>query len=76
MNRSLCNNPWFTGTTCTGRFTIEFMSYVSTAEQQKERKKEMARRLLEINARKREEKLAEDEEQLSQLLTIQVGTYY
>lgn len=52
------------------------MSYVSTAEQQKERKKEMARRLLEINARKREEKLAEDEEQLSQLLTIQVGTYY
>ncbi|CAH3982613.1 unnamed protein product [Pieris brassicae] len=42
-----------------------------TAEQQKERKKEMARRLLEINARKREERLAEDEEQLQQLLSIQ-----
>ncbi|KAJ0174633.1 hypothetical protein K1T71_009741 [Dendrolimus kikuchii] len=42
-----------------------------TAEQQKERKKEMARRLLEINARKREERLAEDEEQFSQLLAIQ-----
>ncbi|CAG4942502.1 unnamed protein product [Parnassius apollo] len=42
-----------------------------TAEQQKERKKEMARRLLEINARKREERLAEDEEQLNQLLAIQ-----
>ncbi|XP_063365543.1 actin-related protein 5 [Cydia amplana] len=42
-----------------------------TAEQQKERKKEMARRLLEINARKREERLAEDEEQLSHLLSLQ-----
>ncbi|VVD01173.1 unnamed protein product [Leptidea sinapis] len=42
-----------------------------TAEQQKERKKEMARRLLEINARKREERLVEDEEQLNQLLTLQ-----
>ncbi|XP_034834357.1 actin-related protein 5 [Maniola hyperantus] len=42
-----------------------------TAEQQKERKKEMARRLLEINARKREERLAEDEEQLNQLLALQ-----
>ncbi|XP_026321639.1 actin-related protein 5 [Hyposmocoma kahamanoa] len=42
-----------------------------TAEQQKERKKEMARRLLEINARKREERLAEDEDQLNQLLAIQ-----
>lgn len=44
-----------------------------TAEQQKERKKEMARRLLEINARKREERLAEDEEQLNQLLSIKVN---
>lgn len=44
------------------------------AEQQKERKKEMARRLLEINARKREERLAEDEEQLNQLLALQVQT--
>lgn len=40
-------------------------------EQQKERKKELARRLTEINARKREERLAEDEERLNQLLQIQ-----
>lgn len=31
----------------------------------------MAKRLAEINARKREERLAEDEEKLNQLLTIQ-----
>ncbi|XP_011506105.1 PREDICTED: actin-related protein 5 isoform X2 [Ceratosolen solmsi marchali] len=42
-----------------------------TVEQQKERKRELARRLMEINARKREERLAEDEEQLNQLLAIQ-----
>ncbi|KAH0564365.1 actin-related protein 5 [Cotesia glomerata] len=42
-----------------------------TAEQQKERKRELARRLMEMNARKREERLAEDEEQLNQLLAIQ-----
>lgn len=35
----------------------------------------MARRLLEINARKREERLAEDEEQLNQLLAIQVSVF-
>lgn len=40
-------------------------------EQQKERKRELARRLTEINARKREERLAEDEERLNQLLQIQ-----
>lgn len=48
--------------------------FLYLAEQQKERKKEMARRLLEINARKREERLAEDEEQLNQLLALQVQT--
>ncbi|KAF3427356.1 hypothetical protein E2986_04056 [Frieseomelitta varia] len=42
-----------------------------TVEQQKERKRELARRLMEINARKREERLAEDEEQLNQLLAVQ-----
>ncbi|KAK9890188.1 hypothetical protein WA026_008989 [Henosepilachna vigintioctopunctata] len=42
-----------------------------TLEQQKERKKELARRLTEINARKREERLAEDEDKLTQLLHIQ-----
>ncbi|XP_034949594.1 actin-related protein 5 [Chelonus insularis] len=41
-----------------------------TLEQQKERKRELARRLMEINARKREERLAEDEEQLNQLLAV------
>lgn len=43
-------------------------------EQQKERKRELARRLTEINARKREERLAEDEEKLNQLLYIQEMT--
>lgn len=38
-----------------------------TAEQKTEKRKEMSRRLAEINARKREEKLAEDEEQLQRL---------
>ncbi|XP_068991223.1 actin-related protein 5 isoform X1 [Neodiprion pinetum] len=42
-----------------------------TVEQQKERKRELARRLMEINARKREERLAEDEEQLNQLMAVQ-----
>lgn len=40
-------------------------------EQQKERKRELAKRLTEINARKREERLAEDQEKLRQLLEIQ-----
>lgn len=40
-------------------------------EQQKERKRELARRLTEINARKREERLAEDQEKLRQLLEVQ-----
>ncbi|KAJ8894423.1 hypothetical protein PR048_007076 [Dryococelus australis] len=42
-----------------------------TPEQQRERRRELARRLIEINARKREERLAEDEEQLNQLLAAQ-----
>ncbi|XP_073985752.1 actin-related protein 5 isoform X2 [Rhodnius prolixus] len=42
-----------------------------TPDQQRERRRELKRRFMEINARKREEKLAEDEEQLNQLLAIQ-----
>lgn len=38
-----------------------------TAEQKMEKRKEMSRRLADINARKREEKLAEDEDQLQRL---------
>ncbi|XP_060525127.1 actin-related protein 5 isoform X2 [Cylas formicarius] len=41
-----------------------------TLEQQRERKRELAKRLTEINARKREERLAEDEEKIGQLLDI------
>jgi actin-related protein 5 len=41
-----------------------------TIEQKNEKRKEMSRRLAEINARKREEKLAEDEEQLQRLEDI------
>lgn len=39
-----------------------------TAEQKFEKKRELAKRLADINARKREEKLAEDEDQLQKLL--------
>ncbi|XP_072385857.1 actin-related protein 5 [Diabrotica undecimpunctata] len=42
-----------------------------TLEQQKERKRELARRLTEINARKREERLAEDQEKLRQFQEVQ-----
>lgn len=38
------------------------------AEQKFEKKRELAKRLADINARKREEKLAEDEDQLQKLL--------
>ncbi|XP_037915292.1 actin-related protein 5 isoform X2 [Hermetia illucens] len=41
-----------------------------TAEQKIEKKKELARRLTEINARKREERLADDEDQLQRMLAI------
>jgi actin-related protein 5 len=41
-----------------------------TAEQKIEKKKEMSRRLAEINARKREERLAEEEDQLQRLEDI------
>ncbi|PSN34515.1 Actin-related protein 5 [Blattella germanica] len=52
-------------------YTVQSVAPGLTAEQQKERRKELARRLIEINARKREERLAEDEEQLNQLLAAQ-----
>lgn len=39
-----------------------------SAEQKFEKKRELAKRLADINARKREEKLAEDEDQLQKLL--------
>lgn len=44
---------------------VQNVSHTLTAEQQKERKRELARRLTEINARKREERLAEDEDKLA-----------
>ncbi|XP_046405545.1 actin-related protein 5 [Ischnura elegans] len=44
---------------------------VLSVEQQKERRRELAKRLVEMNARKREERLAEDEERLHQLLAAQ-----
>ncbi|ERL95187.1 actin-related protein 5 isoform X1 [Dendroctonus ponderosae] len=51
-------------------FTVNTITSAVTLEQQKERKRELARRLIEINARKREERLAEDEEKIGQLLDI------
>ncbi|KAJ8928880.1 hypothetical protein NQ314_018486 [Rhamnusium bicolor] len=52
-------------------YTSAGASSALTVEQQKERKRELARRLTEINARKREERLAEDQEKLRQLLEVQ-----
>lgn len=43
---------------------------VPTAEQKNEKKRELAKRLVEINARKREERLAEDRKQLEKLMNI------
>lgn len=43
---------------------------VLTADQKLEKKRDLARRLTEINARRREEKLAEDEDQLNILLNV------
>lgn len=48
-------------------FTLAAPPTVLTAEQKFEKKKELSRRLGEINARKREEKLAEDENLLQTL---------
>ncbi|CAL4084260.1 unnamed protein product, partial [Meganyctiphanes norvegica] len=42
-----------------------------SVEQQRERRKEAARRLVELNARKREEKLQEDESELSRLIELE-----
>ncbi|XP_065340130.1 actin-related protein 5 [Cloeon dipterum] len=40
-------------------------------EQQQQRRRDLAKRLADMNARKREERLAEDEETLSRMLSIQ-----
>lgn len=57
------------------KFQLPFNQTVSsvptlTAEQKMEKKRDLAKRLSEVNARRREEKLAEDESQLNQLLNI------
>lgn len=44
------------------------MNFIISAEQKFEKKRELAKRLADINARKREEKLAEDQDQLQKLL--------
>lgn len=44
--------------------------FFETAEQKNEKKRELAKRLVEINARKREERLAEDRLQLQKLENI------
>ncbi|XP_076054640.1 actin-related protein 5 isoform X2 [Oratosquilla oratoria] len=51
-------------------FSAQPVSTVSV-EQQKERRKEAARRLVELNAKKREEKLMEDEAELGKLLELE-----
>ncbi|KAI4458866.1 actin [Holotrichia oblita] len=58
--------------TNTKRIQLPYTANVCTAGlTAKGTEKELARRLIEINARKREERLAEDEEKLQQLLEIQ-----
>lgn len=49
---------------------ILFFLLVKIAEQKNEKKRELAKRLVEINARKREERLAEDRQQLEKLINI------
>ncbi|XP_050528587.1 actin-related protein 5 [Daktulosphaira vitifoliae] len=46
------------------------MAIILTPDQQRDKRREMAKKLVEMNARKRDEKLAEDEEQLHQLFMI------
>ncbi|XP_059478228.1 actin-related protein 5 [Neocloeon triangulifer] len=46
-------------------------SSLLSLEQQQQRRRELAKRLGEINAKKREERLAEDEESLSRMLSVQ-----
>lgn len=70
------NVPIATTSTLSGNdyFLIQFNNFISKishflAEQKIEKKRELAKRLADINARKREEKLVEDEEQLERLLS-------
>lgn len=51
-------------------FTIPAATTTLTAEQKFEKKRELAKRLADINARKREEKLIEDEVQLNKLMVV------
>lgn len=51
-------------------YTINVPTSVLTVEQKLEKKKELARRLVEINARKREKNLFDDEELLQKLINI------
>lgn len=51
-------------------FNVPTAAATLTAEQKIEKKRELARRLADINARKREEKLLEDEEQLQKLMVV------
>lgn len=54
--------------TCTNICVGITINALISAEQKFEKKRELAKRLADINARKREEKLAEDEDQLQKLL--------
>lgn len=51
-------------------YTLSVPTSVLTAEQKMEKKRELARRLVEINARKREKNLFDDEELLQKLINI------
>lgn len=51
-------------------FNVPLASVAMSAEQRVEKKREMAKRLADINARKREEKLADDEKLVYKMLAI------
>lgn len=57
-------------------FTVAPIVPTMTTEQKIEKKRELAKRLIEINARKREEKLIEDEELLQRLILIREMYFY
>ena len=56
-------------------FSSKLLGSTLTAEEKQERRQQQLRRLQELNARRREEKLQLDQERLERLLYVQVTAY-
>lgn len=54
-------------------FSSKLLGSTLTAEEKQERRQQQLRRLQELNARRREEKLQLDQERLERLLYVQAG---